>query len=674
MTIPGKTEVGFNLPEGRRPERADRYIYRHFTEASDPLLAVSAQQVHAVGYKGEGFVNDDAIEADGTMSANIDKARGPNVDYFVGFGTNGEGNSVARSTIRKVHIPFGQTIESLPAYQIAADSLYPEALEELRAIANPDRTIKEISAFAHSPEVSSAAGLEIIRNILQDSLGSHEKWMFTMVASRFEALVRSFGPKMMRQIGEPVPVTGTGVNEGVELVSAIVDTDTYLSDIHDSIVAEDDMQIRTGYMNGLKYLTQGLTSNEMGEAVATFVSSLKERQKIVAQPTQVRSLGFEALIGSLQKEVSVWQQPERFDLGSIADRREVQRRIEDGRITSTFQARNVLADDLFDLRYPELTKDATQRQAFIDFSDSQGIRFGPWFHMPWDGSLVQYPEMQDHQALRTMRNRGLDTLSEQAVFLRARLFSAGLSVGSETLDLALRGGVGGAVMLADFDTLSLSNLNRIRGSYQQLGMNKTDMAGIKISELDPYVEQVHLRSGVGPEQIEAITAFKPDIIFDEVDDLAAKALLRQIAAQLKVPLIMATDVDDKSIIDIERHDLGAVEPFNGRLNNADIEAMLAGDLSPKDRFKIVAKLTGLTNASFRLLASTRDPSLAGKLSQLGATASEGGALSTRVTRAILSGQKVPSGRHIESQSKTLKLRSQTSPAEALRILKSLRQN
>ncbi|MDB5161756.1 MAG: UBA/THIF-type binding protein [Candidatus Saccharibacteria bacterium] len=673
MTSKIDNEATIAFPEGvRRPERQDKYVYTYFTETSHPELVLPARQVHAKSYVSERFVHPGALQADGTLSSEIDKARGPNVHYYLGAEMNEGGQAVPRATVRKIDVGFEETIEDLPAFALAQDTFYPEALEFLRGISHPHQTLKEISAYGNTPEVTGMAGLEAIRNLLQDGIDSRETWVFTMVQKSFKTLQRFFSPAMMQQIGDPFAIDDENVNKDIRLVLGMVETDKFLQQIYESHLSEANERAKEFYKQGLLYLTEGLTKREMGESVAAFV----EVERGTESPNRrddTRGLGFEALIGSLQREVAVWQQPERFDLGSIADRREVDRRIENGSITSTFQARNVLADDLFDLQYPTLTKDESLRRAFIEFSDAQGIRFGPWFHMPWDGSLVQYPEQPDHQGLRTMRNRGFDTLAEQAGFLRAKLLVSGLSVGSETLDLMLRGGIGGSVMLADFDTLSLSNLNRIRGTVPQLGMKKTDLAGIKISEFDPYIEQVHI-NGVGPEQVEAITAFGPDIIFDEVDDLAAKALLRQIAAQLKVPLVMATDVDDKSIIDIERHDLGPVKPFNGRLNSADIEAMLAGNLSPQDRFKIVAKLTGLTNASFRLLASTRDPSLAGKLSQLGATASEGGALSTRVTRAILSGQKVPSGRHIESQSKTLKLRNQTSPAEALRILKSLRQN
>ncbi len=233
-------------------------------------------------------------------------------------------------------------------------------------------------------------------------------------------------------------------------------------------------------------------------------------------------------------------------------------------------------------------------------------------------------------------------------------------------------GVGGSHALADFDTISISNLNRIRVGMGQVGERKTDAFAKRVSELDPYLQLQLLHDGITKGSLDELTEI-PHIVFDEVDDFAAKALLRMYAKEHKLPLIMATDVGYKSIIDIERHDLKETKPFNGRISQETIEAMLAGTVSPKDRMNITTKLIGLSNASFRLLQSVSDSSLEG-FPQLDVTASQGGALATIVARDILLGREVPSGRRVHDARSAMKLSGEVPMRDGLKILKQFLAN
>lgn len=664
-----KIESTHHSPKGR----GDNFEYQILTESSHPELAVAAQQIHASGYIAEGFVNENAVESNGTLSPDIDKARGDNVQYYVGFEVNEAGEREAKSTIRKISIPFGGTIEDLPAFQLADGKFYPEELKYLRNLPQPHRSLKEISAFAHTASPRLQPGREILREILQDARGSGEVLIFTMVEPNFNALVRSFGRDMMHQIGDPVPLNDPRVEDGLRLVPAMVDADLFLDQIRASALDETNSpQARHAYKRSLVYLTEGLVRADMSDEVAEMVESLVgsgDYQHNQTKPlihTNLEKLSFSGIVRALNKEPDVWRQPDLFEPYSWADRQEVRRRVDRGDIVSTSDAYATVLDELFELEHPELKGDQKAREDFTKTTLEQNARDGVWAHFPWSKSLVHFANKDEHQKLRTFRHRPIIPWEEQAEYLSKTVLFGGLSVGSEILGQIVPAGIGGNILLADHDTISLSNLNRIRAGVPQLGMRKTDHAGIVTSELDPYIHQTHFKGGITVDALGEIESSMPDIIFEAVDSFPAKVSIRAFAAKHGIPLIMATDADDVSIIDVERHDLESVEPFNGRLSGAEVESILGSKLAPADTLRLQHKLVGAENVSVRLLESTMDRTIAG-LPQLGATASFGASLTVRATREILSGRKLRSGRYVESQSKALNLQPQAIEEEAAQI-------
>lgn len=383
----------------------------------------------------------------------------------------------------------------------------------------------------------------------------------------------------------------------------------------------------------------------------------------------------EALIASRAQAPLEWSEPTHFDLSSWADQQELARRFEDGRIEKTIDRVDIITDDLFEMRHPNLKTDDSARQEFVGDIVSQGVGYGNWIAFEWNKSLVRYPEKQDHQDLRTFRNKNLITADEQAALLNATVAVFGLSVGSSVVEQLTLSGIGGRLALGDFDRLEPSNLNRIKSSMGQVGMRKLDVVACKTSETDPYIEQVHYHTGANQESLAQLAELRPAIIFDEIDDLVTKALLRQFAAQQRVPLIMATDVGDTSIIDVERYDLGTGVPFGGRLKEREISQLLAGDLPSTQRQKMMTKIVGLRHASPRLLDSVMETNKTlGGLPQLGATASMGGSLSAVAAREILIGRKLNSGRYVHSPKKTLRLGHQTSLPDSLATLRRFVKN
>jgi len=378
----------------------------------------------------------------------------------------------------------------------------------------------------------------------------------------------------------------------------------------------------------------------------------------------------EALIASKAQAPLEWSEPTQFDLTSWADQREVARRFADGRIDVTIDRVDEIADDLFEMYHPDGKADTVARRDFIDDIKSQGPGFGSWFDFSWKRSLVRYPDQQDLQGLQTFRNLPLIPKSGQEELSQKSVGIAGLSVGSHVLEQFVLSGIGGTIATGDADTLSPSNLNRLRATMAQVGMYKLDIAACKVSEADPYVEQVHFRSGITPDSLPRLAELELDILVDAVDNLPAKVMLRRFAKEQGIPLIMATDSGDKSLIDVERYDLGDTELFNSQLSSRDIDQLEAGNLTPAEKMKLTIKLVGLRNITPRLLeASMEIGETIGGIPQLGTTATTGGALAAVAGREILLGRKLPSGRYTGSPKQILELQSDTSLSESVAIFR-----
>lgn len=355
-----------------------------------------------------------------------------------------------------------------------------------------------------------------------------------------------------------------------------------------------------------------------------------------------------------------WTRPERYKLdGTDNDRFED---LLDRESLLVHDPIAEISDDLFELRHPGDMEDSKLRAEFVKQFVDSGTEYGEWVHFPWSRTVVRYPEQDDHYRLRTFRNQHLITQAEQDTLHNTTIAAFGMSVGSNIIDQIIPSGIGGGedevVAIADFDRLAPSNLNRIRSHMGRVGVRKIDIVAQKISEVDPYIEQVHLHDGYDELTTPNILdQHQPDIIIEEVDDIVAKARVRQYASERGIPLVMAADLHETSLLHVERHDLHDVKPFNGRISRDMFNALLADEL-PKDEYlKANIKILGARNAlsSARFIDSNMDigKNLAG-IPQLGAIATAGAALTDRAIREILLGRKLDSGIYKESAGNTLR--------------------
>lgn len=378
----------------------------------------------------------------------------------------------------------------------------------------------------------------------------------------------------------------------------------------------------------------------------------------------------ETFIAERAQGPEAWAPPQIFDLSDATDRARLSEM--QGLVRRSVDRVDLIAADLFDFRYPDSRGDQRLREEFTDRINRQGLCFGKWVFFPWSGELIRYPNEVDHLAIRTSRNRNLITAQEQVRLYRAKIAVFGLSVGSKEVEELVGSGIGGTIILGDRDYITPSNLNRMRGSIQHVGMVKLDKVAQDVSRVDPYAKQIHFRQGITEAGLEELAEHRPDIIFDAVDDLRIKALLRQFAQREGIPLVMITDLDDKSIVDVERYDLGGAQPFNGRLKVAEINRLCSGACTPQELLRLTVKVVGMRQVTPRVLGSVLQVGrVLGGYPQLGTTATIGGGLAAIAAREIILDRNLSTGRYVHSAQGVLGLEPQGSLLDMLRLVRQL---
>jgi molybdopterin/thiamine biosynthesis adenylyltransferase len=258
--------------------------------------------------------------------------------------------------------------------------------------------------------------------------------------------------------------------------------------------------------------------------------------------------------------------------------------------------------------------------------------------------LVRVLPQQEFFFLRTDRNRFRLTMEQQRILAERKIGVVGLSVGQATaLTLTLEG-VGGHFKLADFDTLGLSNLNRLRTGVHNLGVNKAVLAAREMYEFNPYVRVDVYRNGMSEETLDdfLLGGGRLDLLVEECDDLAMKVRLRERARELRMPVLMETS--DRGMLDVERFDLEPDRPLlHGLISSADAKA-LAG-LPTKEKIPFFLRVLDEKRMSDQLLGSLIDIKTSiSSWPQLASAVALGGAVLTDTARRLLLGQFQSSGR------------------------------
>ena len=263
-------------------------------------------------------------------------------------------------------------------------------------------------------------------------------------------------------------------------------------------------------------------------------------------------------------------------------------------------------------------------------------------YQPWVGRLVHVLPAALHRELRLDRNRYKITEAEQERLFGLTIAVAGLSVGRSVAGTLVREGIGGELRLADFDTLDLSNLNRVPGGVADIGVNKAVLAAREIVELDPYVRVVTHIDGVRPDTVDGFLA-GADVVLDECDDLEVKLLLRERARAAGVPVVMVTS--ERGLLDVERFDTDhGREPFHGLL--AGVRASDLRGLTTREKVPYVLRIVDTARLGPRGAASLVEVrSSLSTWPQLASDVVLGGAMAANAVRRIALGELTASGRY-----------------------------
>lgn len=222
-----------------------------------------------------------------------------------------------------------------------------------------------------------------------------------------------------------------------------------------------------------------------------------------------------------------------------------------------------------------------------------------WAYLPWRRSLVRLLAPRGFSALRLDRNRNKLSAEEQGRFRSLRVGIVGLSVGHAIAHTLALEGLCGELRLADFDTLELSNLNRVPATVLDLGVNKAVVAARRVAEIDPYLRVVVQDAGITKENLGAFLDGL-DLVIEECDSLDVKLLVREEARARRIPVVMETS--DRGVVDVERFDLDPErEPFHGLLEGTTSEELAT--LTVQQKAPYVLRLLDPLKVSARGAAS-----------------------------------------------------------------------
>ncbi|HRH23582.1 MAG TPA: ThiF family adenylyltransferase [Candidatus Magasanikbacteria bacterium] len=330
---------------------------------------------------------------------------------------------------------------------------------------------------------------------------------------------------------------------------------------------------------------------------------------------------------------------------SVTDTKKIESLISSG-VTIRDEIRSQ-TDELCEIRNPELRDIPEElfqkKDEFFKNYQSESV----FCYLPWRNICVRVLSKELYQELHTSRNKNLITKEEQKNFREARVAIAGMSVGSNIARICAMQGGSASINVADADSYSISNFNRVLGGIQYLGVKKVDSVIEQLYEVDPFLSLQGFGEGITAENLSSFMTIngKPvDILVEEIDSIDIKLELRKYAEAHRIPVVSIVDNGDGVLVDIERYDEDyTYAQFEERLNGVVIDRTQ----KPKsaDIARIVTNFIGAEDVETRMLESA---SLVGKelysWPQLGNAAAMAGSVGSFVVRQIANGKLKKSGR------------------------------
>jgi len=292
-----------------------------------------------------------------------------------------------------------------------------------------------------------------------------------------------------------------------------------------------------------------------------------------------------------------------------------------------------------------IKSDEYESRIISHLSGAAMAEYGVWVYYPWSRRLIHILDRDEFIEVRTNRNQYKITKDERSILNEKKIGIIGLSVGhSIALTLSMERGFG-ELRLADFDTLELSNMNRIRTGLHNLGIPKVVIAAREIAEIDPFLKVSCFFEGLTEANMDTFFSGngKLDLLVDECDGLDIKIISRVKARELRIPVVM--DTSDRGMLDVERFDLEPDRPIlHGAVQNVNPETIK--ELTNEEKIPIILQMLGIENISLRAKASMVEVEQSiNTWPQLASSVTLGGAVGADVCRRILLDQFRQSGRY-----------------------------
>ncbi|HIG58388.1 MAG TPA: hypothetical protein EYF95_07175 [Flavobacteriales bacterium] len=264
--------------------------------------------------------------------------------------------------------------------------------------------------------------------------------------------------------------------------------------------------------------------------------------------------------------------------------------------------------------------------------------YGCWVVYHWIGSAVRLLPEDEFVEVRTNRNKNRITREEQEGLALKTVGIVGLSVGQAAAFTIAMERSAGTIVLADFDELELSNLNRIRAGVHELGMPKWIVAARAISEVDPFINIEVFPKGVTEKNISSFIE-KCNVVIDACDGLAAKALIRLEAMERKIPVIM--DTSDRGMLDIERYDILTQDDgfLHGRIDYETMVSLKSRETWTPETLNLFVDFASASEKGRESLA-LMGTKLVG-WPQLHSDVASGGAFAAESCRRLMLGENLP---------------------------------
>lgn len=224
-------------------------------------------------------------------------------------------------------------------------------------------------------------------------------------------------------------------------------------------------------------------------------------------------------------------------------------------------------DELAAVRLPGGSRTARERLIDEEIGRAGGREaYGCRVFLPWEGRVFHLLDEEEYLAVVTDRNHDKITAEEQRRLRGMCVGVVGLSVGGEAAVTIAQEHLCGHLVLADFDTLDLSNLNRLGAGFDELGLNKAVLVARRIARLDPYLRVTVLRDGVTEGNLHGFLDGL-DLLLEECDDLPLKHRIRVRARAQGLNVVFAGD--ERGFLSVEPYGTHPeLLPFHGRVTES----------------------------------------------------------------------------------------------------------